>query len=204
MEIFVGVSGASGAVYAQRLLQRLDDYECRIHVAFSRSSMTVARRELGLKLDPRHPDWQVYLGRKPGWIRQYPIDYFDCPPATGSHHFDGYCIVPCSTGMLGRMAAGASSCLISRAADVAIKERRRLVVITRETPLSEIHLENMLRLTRAGAVVMPASPGFYKDDTTIETLVDFVVDRALVQLGVTKAGVYEGTPPEPSEQNRIV
>lgn len=203
MEIFVGVSGASGAIYAQRLLQRLDDYEVRIHVAFSRSSMTVARRELGLNLDSRHPDWNVYLGRKPNWIRHYPVDFFDCPPATGSHHMDGYCIVPCSTGMIGRVAAGASSCLISRAADVAIKERRRLVLITRETPLSEIHLENLLRLSRAGAVVMPASPGFYRDDTSIEKLVDFVIDRALVQLGVTKAGTYEGADPETSESDRI-
>lgn len=194
MEIFVGISGASGALYGQRLLQRLLDHEVIVHVAFSRSAATVMRRELGVSVDPDHPVLEEYLGADAGRLQTYPIHHFDCPPATGSHHFDAYAIAPCSTGMLGRIASGASSCLISRAADVALKERRRLVILTRETPLSEIHLENMLRLTRAGAVILPASPGFYRGESGVLELVDFVIDRCLVQLGVVKAGRYDGQP----------
>lgn len=196
MEIFVGVSGASGAIYAQRMLMKLLDHDVLVHAAFSRSAATVIRRELQISIDPNKPNLLPLLGEDAGRVRAWPINYFDCPPATGSHHFDGYVIVPCSTGMLGRIASGASSCLISRAADVALKERRRLVVVPREAPLSEIHLENMLRLTRAGATIMPASPGFYNGNADVAALVDFVIDRCLVQLGVTRAGQYVGEETE--------
>lgn len=106
------------------------------------------------------------------------------PPASGSVDFQGYVIAPCSMGTLGRIAGGISDSLITRMADVALKERRRLVLVPRETPLSAIHLENMLKVVHAGGVVLPAMPGFYRHPTTIESLVDFVVDRVLDQLGL--------------------
>ena len=104
--------------------------------------------------------------------------------ASGSYKTDGMAIVPCSGGTLGRIACGASSNLIERAAEVCLKERRKLILVPRETPYSEIMIENMLRVTRAGAIVLPASPGFYSGETRIEQVIDFIVSRVLDQLGV--------------------
>ncbi len=143
------------------------------------------------------------LGPEPGEersnvIRHAPGD-LEVPIASGSYRHDGMAVCPCSMGTLGRIAGGISSNLIERAADVCLKERRRLVLVPRETPLSEIHLENMLRVTRAGAVVLPASPGFYGREVTVGRLVDFVVSRVLDQLGVenTLADRYAGPARHP-------
>jgi 4-hydroxy-3-polyprenylbenzoate decarboxylase len=127
---------------------------------------------------------RALLGRDAANVAWHPAGDFETPIASGSYRHDGMAVVPCSMGTLGRIATGCSTSLVERAADVCLKERRRLVVVPREMPYSEIHLENMLRLTRAGAIVLPASPGFYSRSDSVEQLVDFVVSRILDHLGV--------------------
>ena len=127
---------------------------------------------------------RALLGEEPPNVAVHHYKDFETPIASGSYRHDGMAIVPCSGGTLGRIACGASSNLIERAAEVCLKERRKLLLVPRETPLSEIMIENMLRVTRAGAIVMPASPGFYAGETRIEQMVDFMVSRVLDHLGV--------------------
>jgi len=152
----------------------------------SDAAAKVARQELGLELDLAGEAGTVraLLGEEAPNVRWHPATDLEAPVASGSFRHDGMAVCPCSMGSLGRIAAGISSNLIERAADVCLKERRRLVLVPRETPLSPIHLENMLRLARAGAVVLPASPGFYGRCGRVEDLVDFVVSRVLDHLGV--------------------
>jgi flavin prenyltransferase len=177
MKLVVAVGGASGSVYARRLLDtlaeglqagRLTDLE--VGLCFSRSGAEVWRHELGAV--PEYP------------FRRYALDDFRAPFASGSAGWDAMVVIPCSTGGLGRIAHGISEDLIGRAADVMLKERRKLVLVVRETPLSSIHLENMLTVTRAGAVVLPASPSFYTQPGSIEALLDTVVGRVLDQVGI--------------------
>jgi 4-hydroxy-3-polyprenylbenzoate decarboxylase len=130
---------------------------------------------------------RALLGEEPPNVQVHSCKDFETSIASGSYRHDGMAVCPCSGGTLGRIASGASTNLVERAADVCLKERRKLVLVTRETPLSEIHLENMLRVTRAGAVVLPASPGFYSGETRVEQMVDFIVGRVLDQLGVENA-----------------
>ncbi len=127
---------------------------------------------------------RTLLGEEPANVVYHHYKDFETPIASGSYATDGMAIVPCSGGTLGRIACGASSNLVERAAEVCLKERRKLVVVPREMPLSEIMIENMLRLTRAGAIVMPASPGFYSGEQRVEQMIDFVVSRVLDQLGI--------------------
>ncbi len=149
----------------------------------------VANHELGLPLDLSDGPSVVraLLGEEPPNVTPHHYKDLEVSIASGSYRHDGMAVVPCSGGTLGRIACGASSNLIERAADVCLKERRRLILVPRESPLSEIHLENMLRVTRAGAIVLPASPGFYGRADTVERLVDFVVSRVLDHLGVENA-----------------
>ena len=126
----------------------------------------------------------MLLGEVPPNVEVHHYKDLEVSIASGSYRHDGMVVCPCSGGTLGRIACGASSNLIERAADVCLKERRRLILVPRETPLSDIHLENMLRLSRAGATILPASPGFYSRGDTVERLVDFVVSRVLDHLGV--------------------
>ena len=184
--IVVAITGASGAPYAVRLLQVLAELERPIHLIVSSHGLRLLATELeitsveGLRDRVGATAWDkvvsVFDDRDRG-----------AAPASGSVLNAGMVVCPCSMGTLSAIAVGASRSLVERAADVALKERRRLVLVTRETPLSAIHLENMLRVTRAGAVVMPAAPGFYHRPTSIEDLVDFVVARALDHLGVQHA-----------------
>lgn len=147
------------------------------------------RHELGIPLDLADGPGvlRALLGEEPPRVQVHHYKDLETSIASGSYRHDGMAVCPCSGGTLGRVAAGASSNLIERAADVCLKERRKLILVPREAPLSEIHLENMLRLTRAGAVVLPASPGFYGARDTVESLVDFVVARVLDHLGVDHA-----------------
>jgi 4-hydroxy-3-polyprenylbenzoate decarboxylase len=178
MKLVVAVGGASGSIYAKRLLDALAaatrDREPAMQVAlcFSAAGRKVWRHELGA--EPSYP------------FARYELDDFRAPFASGSAGWDAMVVVPCSTGGLARIAHGISEDLIGRAADVMLKERRKLVLVVRETPLSAIHLENMLAVTRAGAVVMPASPSFYTNATTVDALVDTVVGRVLDQLGIAQ------------------
>lgn len=182
----VAITGASGSLYAVRFLGRAVRYFDPLYLTLSGPAVRVAREELGLDLDlerfdPRHLLPDVAGAER---IRYYPKTDFDAPFASGSAAPDAMVIVPCSMGTLGRIVAGTSDDLIHRAADVMLKERRKLILVTRETPLSLIHARNILAATEAGAVVMPAAPGLYHRPQTVEEMIDFVVYRILDHLGV--------------------
>lgn len=189
MELTVAITGASGSIYAHRTLIYLAASGAleRINLIMSESAQTVARVELGADLrgadDKRINEW-LGLAHDSKLVRLHRLDNLAATPASGSHPQAGMIIVPCSMGTLGAIASGAGTNLIHRAADVTLKEGRKLVIVPRETPLNAIHLENMLRLARAGARILPASPGFYHRPASIEALVDHLVFRILDQFGV--------------------
>jgi len=189
MEFTVAITGASGAIYAQRTLQHMaaSGVVERINLIMSDAAKTVARVELGV--DPSggdRSDLNAWLGLPPDsrLIHLHALNNIAARPSSGSHPQEGMVIVPCSMGTLGAIASGAATNLIHRAADVTLKENRRLVLVPRETPYNAIHLENMLKLSRAGAHIIPASPGFYHRPQTIEALVDHFVFRVLDHLGI--------------------
>jgi 4-hydroxy-3-polyprenylbenzoate decarboxylase len=183
MEIAVGISGASGAPYSVRLLQALDDLAAvdKIHLVISTNGFSLLKQEMAISLSEQKFRIDHLIGRQSKKIQFYSNMNFFSPIASGSYPSAGMIIVPCSTGTLGAIASGTSTNLMQRAAEVALKERKKLVLVIRETPLSSIHLENCLRVTQAGGVILPASPGFYFRPTDISELVDFVVARALDQ-----------------------
>jgi 4-hydroxy-3-polyprenylbenzoate decarboxylase len=181
--IVFAITGASGAPYAIRLLEQFIAAHRRVQLIVSSHGMRLLRAESGIaSVD----GLRERVGARA--FGEYATVFDDADrgaaPASGSALNGGMVICPCSMGTLSAIAGGASRSLVERAADVALKERRRLVLVPRETPLSAIHLENMLRVTRAGAVVLPAAPGFYHRPTSVSDLVDFVVARVLDQFGV--------------------
>lgn len=183
-KLVVGITGASGAIYAVRFLRHASYYFNQLLVIASDHALSVARAELGLEVDANTLCAQSLLGAEyPNIVFLNPKDYFT-PPASGSFRHDGMVIIPCSMGTAGRIAHGVSDDLIVRAADVCLKERRKLILVVRETPLNLIHLRTLTALTEAGAVVLPASPAFYHRPRSVEELVDTVVARTLQQLGV--------------------
>jgi 4-hydroxy-3-polyprenylbenzoate decarboxylase len=187
--IALAFTGASGLPYGLRLLERLLAADCRVWLLVSQAARIVAKQELGLALPAQPQAVQRLLashcGAVDGRLTVFGDQDWNAPLASGSNPPDAYVICPCSMGTLAKVAAGLADDLIARAADVVLKEGRKLVLVPRETPLSAIHLENMLRLVRAGAVVLPPNPGFYHGPGTIDDLVDFVVARILDQLGVS-------------------
>jgi 4-hydroxy-3-polyprenylbenzoate decarboxylase len=184
VRIFLGITGASGAPYAARLLEALTGAGCDVGVAASSAGVEVLATELYGDPDLlRASVLERFTGGRDG-VAVYEPDDYRAPFASGSARVDGYVVCPCSMATVGTLAAGAMDNLIHRAAAVALKEGRRLVLMPRETPLSTIHLEGLLRLRTAGAVVLFLAPGFYHRPETIEDLVDFVVARALDQLGI--------------------
>jgi len=186
----VGITGASGAPYARRLLQSLLDVGHQVKLVVTESGERVLAIELGLRLEgPLHEraeQWRSLLGRPSGdpALELFHLRDMAASISSGSFPTSGMVVIPCSMGTLARIAAGVSSTLVERAADVTMKERRPLVLVPRESPLNEVHLENMLRLRRAGVDILPAAPGFYHRPRTIDDLVDFVVARVLDRLGV--------------------
>jgi len=184
MRIFLGITGASGAPYAARLLQALSAAGAEVGVCVSEAGYEVLALEL--YGDPSLPRDEVIARLTAGMdgVAVYSEKDYKNPYASGSAKVDGYVICPCSMATVGTIAAGAMANLVHRAASVALKEGRRLVLVPRETPLSTIHLENMLRLRQAGAVVLFAAPGFYHSPRTIDDLINFVVGRCLDQLGI--------------------
>jgi 4-hydroxy-3-polyprenylbenzoate decarboxylase len=184
--LVVAITGASGAPYAVRLLQALTVAERPIWLIVSSHGFRLLHTETGIhSMDALR---EAVGGRAwDGTVTVYDDRDRGAAPASGSARTSGMIICPCSMGTLAAIAGGTSRSLVERAADVTLKERRKLVLVPRETPLSEIHLENMLRVTRAGAVVMPAAPGFYHRPATVDALVDFVVARALDQLDVPQS-----------------
>lgn len=183
--IALGFTGASGARYGVRVLQellRVPDIE--VHVTISPAAREVLRLEEGIELDLARFDPCVLGVKKSRSLVYHHHTNVGAPMASGSFRLEGMAIVPCSMGCVGRLANGISGDLVERAADVCIKERRRLVIVPRETPLSAIHLENLLKLSQAGVTVLPAAPGFYGKPTRVEELVDFIAARVLDHLGV--------------------
>lgn len=183
-KLVVGITGASGAIYAVRFLRNAVQHFQQLYVVVSNHALSVMRAELGLQIHPDKLCARSLLGSDYSNITFLdPKDYFT-PPASGSFRHDGMVIVPCSMGTAGRIAHGISDDLLTRAADVCLKERRKLILVVRETPLNLVHLRALTALTEAGAVVLPASPAFYHHPQTVEELVDTVVARVLQQLGV--------------------
>jgi flavin prenyltransferase len=184
MNVFLGITGASGAPYAARLLDALVAADVEVGLCASSAGLEVVATEL--YGDPDLDRGEVlarFVGDRAGVTVHAPNDW-RAPYASGSAKVDAYIVCPCSMGTLGTIASGTMSNLIHRAASVAIKEGRKLVLVPRETPLSDIHLENMLRVRRAGAVVLMAAPGFYHQPREIGDLIEFVVGRCLDQLGI--------------------
>ena len=189
MELTVAITGASGAIYAQKTLTHLASSGVveRINLIFSESARTVAMVELGFDLrsadEKKLNDW-IGLPPDAKTLRLHRLDNMAAKPSSGSHPQAGMIIVPCSMGTLGAIASGAGTNLIHRAADVTLKEGRKLILVPRETPYNAIHLENMLKLARAGAQIVAASPGFYHRPQTIDALVDHLCFRILDQFGI--------------------
>jgi 4-hydroxy-3-polyprenylbenzoate decarboxylase len=188
--IAVALTGASGMPYGIRLVECLLAADVRVYLLYSQAAHVVAKQELGLVIPPRAPDAERMFSERfraqPGQLRAFAREDWFAPVASGSNPPDGMAICPCSMGTLAAVAAGLSDNLIERAADVMLKESRKLVIVPRETPFSVLHLENMLALARAGAVILPANPAFYHHPERIEDLVDFIVARVLDQLDVTQ------------------
>ena len=184
MRVFLGVTGASGAPYAARLLRALTESGCEVGLAASAAGVEVLATELyGDPALPREEVLERFTGGAES-VTVYGVNDYKSPYASGSAKVDAYVICPCSMSTVGTLATGAMANLIHRAASVALKEGRKLVLVPRETPLSAVHLENMLRVTRAGAVVLPAAPGFYHQPRQVSDLVDFVVARVLDHMDV--------------------
>jgi flavin prenyltransferase len=185
VRVFLGVTGASGAPYAERLLHALASAGCEIGLTASGSGVQVVATELyGDPTLPRAEVLSRFVGDAASRVTIYEESDFTSPYASGSAKVDAYVICPCSMATVGTLASGAMQNLIHRAASVAIKERRKLVLVPRETPLSSIHLRGLATLNEAGAVILFAAPGFYHQPQSIGDLVDFVVARCLDQLGL--------------------
>ena len=186
--ITLAFTGASGMPYGMRLLECLLQGGQRVHLVYSQAAQIVASQEMNMVLPTRPQDaermFAERLGGFSGQLQVFGRDDWYAPMASGSNPGDAMVICPCTMGTLGKVAAGMSDDLIARAADVMLKERRTLILAPREMPFSVIHLENMLKLARAGAVIMPPNPGFYYQPGCVQDMVDFVVARILDHLGV--------------------
>ena len=182
--ICMGITGASGAVYAVRLLDVLVASGRDVHLSISPSGRDVIRQELGRTIDLNNFRANDLLSEDAGRVHYYPYQDFMAPMASGSFLSAGMVICPCSGGTLSAVATGAAGNLIQRAAEVHLKEHRKLILVPRETPLSLVHLRNLTLATEAGAIVLPAAPGFYHRPTKVQELVDFIVQRVLDHLGV--------------------
>jgi len=186
--IILAITGASGAQYGLRLLQVLLAAKQPVYLMISAPAQVVIATETTLKLPGRPDEQQRFLSEQfqaaPGLLQVFGRDQWMSPVASGSNTARAMVICPCSSASLSSVAVGASNDLIERAADVILKENRQLILVTREMPVSAIHLENMLKLARQGVTIMPASPGFYHQPQTIDDLVDFVVARILDHLAI--------------------
>lgn len=189
--VTLALTGASGMPYGIRLLECLVAAGVRIFLLYSQTASIVARQEMDLTLPARAREaaeaFSARFRAAAGQIQGFGREEWFAPVASGSNPAEAMVICPCTMGTLAAIAAGMADSLIERAADVALKEQRPLVLVPRETPLSAIHLENMLKLARAGAVILPANPGFYHHPRTVDEVVDFVVARILDHIGVEHA-----------------
>ncbi|POZ60009.1 flavin prenyltransferase UbiX [Chromobacterium alticapitis] len=188
--ITVALTGASGLPYGLRLIEALLAAGVRVWVLYSQAAQIVAKQEMALTLPSRPAEMKAWLLQRypaaPDLLEVYGREEWFAPAASGSNPPDAMAVCPCSMGTLAAIRHGMSDNLIERAADVCIKEQRKLVLVPRETPLSPIHLENMLELARLGVVILPPSPGFYTHPQSVDDMVDFVVSRVLDQLGIAQ------------------
>jgi 4-hydroxy-3-polyprenylbenzoate decarboxylase len=184
-------TGASGMGYGLRLLECLIRADLDVWLIYSQAAQLVAKQELDLTLPTRPIDAERELGARfearGNQLRVFGRDDWNAPPASGSNPPDAMVVCPCTMGTLASIAAGLSDNLIERAADVMLKEQRKLILVPRETPFSAIHLENMLKLSRAGAVMLAANPGFYHRPQSVEAVIDYLVARVLDHLGIEQS-----------------
>ena len=186
--VTLALSGASGMAYGLRLLECLLAADLQVYLLVSQAAHIVAKQELGVALPARASDLERQLSEslntRDGQLRVFGREDWNAPVASGSNPADAMVVCPCSMGTLAAIAHGLSDNLIERAADVMLKEQRKLILVPREAPFSTLHLENMLALSRMNAVILPANPGFYHQPQSVADIVDFVVARILDQLGV--------------------
>ena len=186
--VTLALTGASGMAYGMRLLECLLAAGVRVYLIYSQAAQVVAKQEIGLTLPARASEAETQFSERfkaqAGQLRVFGREEWFAPVASGSNAPDAMVICPCTIGTLAAVAAGMSDNLIERAADVMLKEARKLVLVPRETPFSAIHLEAMLKLAHAGAVILPANPGFYHRPQSVAAVIDFIVARVLDQLGV--------------------
>jgi len=205
MELTVAITGASGTIYAHRTLQLLaaSGVVETVNLIMSGTAAVVAQVEMGVNLKDANAakinEW-LGLAADSKLIRYWRLDNFAAKPSSGSYKQTGMIIVPCSMGTIGSIASGAGTNLIHRAADVCLKEGRKLLLVPRETPYNAIHLENMLRLTHAGARILPASPGFYHRPKTIDDLVEHLCFRILDQFDIPHSKKSQWTGEEVAEE----
>jgi 4-hydroxy-3-polyprenylbenzoate decarboxylase len=189
--VTLALSGASGMAYGLRLLECLLAADIDVNLLVSHAAHLVAKQELGVALPARASDLEYQLSEsldtRDGQLRVYGREDWYAPVASGSNPADAMVVCPCSMGTLAAIASGMSDNLIERAADVMLKEQKQLILVPREAPFSTLHLENMLKLSRMNAVILPANPGFYHRPQSLEDIVDFIVARILDQLGVEHA-----------------
>jgi len=200
--VALAMTGASGAQYGLRLLQCLVEADVQVSLMLSRPAQVVIGMETDLSLPGRSREIERFFTERyharDGQIRVYDREQWTAPVASGSSPPDAMVICPCTTATLSAVATGASRSLLERAADVVLKERRPLILVVRETPFSEVHLENMLKLARMGVTIMPANPAFYHHPQGVDDLVDFMVSRVLDHLRIPNALIRRwGTEPEP-------
>jgi 4-hydroxy-3-polyprenylbenzoate decarboxylase len=187
--IAVGFTGASGMPYGMRLLEcLLATEDVQVQLVYSQAAQIVAQQEMGFKLASRPSEVEIELSTRfnapPGKLKVYGREEWFAPMASGSNPPDAYVVCPCTMGTLAKIAAGMADDLLCRAADVVLKEGRKLILVPREMPFSVIHLENMLKLAKAGAVILPPNPAFYHHPQTVQDMVDFVVARILDHLDI--------------------
>jgi len=186
--IAIALTGASGMPYGLRLIETVLLAGCQLQILYSQAAQIVMKQELGLTLSSKAKDAQAWFCERfatdASRLQVYGREEWFAPLASGSNPPDAMVVCPCTMATLASIAAGLSSDLIERAADVCIKEGRKLVLVPRETPFSTLHLENMLRLARMGVVILPPNPGFYHHPETVQDLVDFVVARILDQIDI--------------------
>lgn len=186
--VALAITGASGARYGLRLLQCLLESGARVYLMVSQAGQVVLKMEADIQFPSQPMEAELFFaerfGSRPGQLRVFGRKQWTAPVASGSNSPDAMVVCPCTTGTLAAIASGMCRDLIDRSADVALKERRKLILVVRETPFSLIHLENMTRLARAGALIMPANPGFYFNPRTLDDIVDFMVARVLDHLEI--------------------
>jgi 4-hydroxy-3-polyprenylbenzoate decarboxylase len=189
--ICLAFTGASGMPYGIRLLECLLEAGCHVQLLYSQVAQVVAKQEMNLELPARAREaaehFRATYASLPGTLEVYGREEWFAPVASGSNPPDAMVVCPCTMGTLAAIAQGLANSLIERAADVVLKEKRTLILVPRETPFSAIHLENMLRLAQAGAVILPPNPGFYNHPQTVQEVIDFVVARILDHLAVPHA-----------------